>query len=224
VSGMAELSWCQSLPLIPAVLRETHAGRIWAWRLPIVIILAAASWSPLQGVSETVLLLASSAALMLCESLTSHAIDWGALTVVVHFLHQAAVALWIGAILGLWYGARRIRLGEAWVGITAPWVSRMAEWTVVALLLSGLYTAYYALMGDPTMLVYAAYGRVLLIKLSAAALVLLIGAYNRFVLIPQVDRPEALISLVGNVAIESVLLIGVIGIAAVLANTPPTHH
>jgi hypothetical protein len=36
---------------------------------------------------------------------------------------------------------------------------------------------YRALMGDPTMMIFSAYGRILLVKLGAAAIVLLIGAY-----------------------------------------------
>jgi putative copper export protein len=78
-------------------------------------------------------------------------------------------------------------------------------------------------MGDAGMLIYAAYGRVLLIEAGAAAIVLMIGAYSRLILIPQIDESSARAGLPANVAVESVLLVGVIGIAAVLANTPPMH-
>lgn len=223
-AGMAGNSVPHVLPLVPAVLSETHAGHVWEWRLPIVLLLALASWLPVETTTTAVLVLVASGALLFCESLTSHAIDRGVAAAGIHFVHEMAGAVWIGAILGLWLGAIRARLGGSWVVDTAPWVSRLAGWTVAALLCSGLYTTYYALIGNPALLIYAAYGRVLLIKIGAASIVLLIGACNRFIVIPQLTRSEAYVALLRNVAVESVLLIGVVGVAAFLANTPPAHH
>jgi putative copper export protein len=222
-AGMAGTDALGALPFVREVLRETHAGCVWEWRLPIAIMLAVGAWLPLEKRLSAVFLLVASAALLLCESLTSHAINKGAAAVIIQFVHEMAGAVWIGAILGLWLGATRARLSDAWVEYTAPWVSRMAEWTVVVLLLSGLYTAYHALIGEPALLIYTAYGRVLLIKIGAASMVLLIGAYNRFMLIPEMAASQARGSLLHNVAAESILLVGIIGIAGLLANTPPAH-
>ena len=223
-AGMAGTDMIAALPFLPEVLRETHAGSVWEWRLPIAMVLAIGAWLPLGKKLVAGIMLGLSAALLLCESLTSHAIDKGAIAVAVQFFHELAGALWIGAILDLWLGATRARLSDAWVEHTAPWVSRMAEWTVVILLLSGLYAAYRALLGEPALLMYTAYGRVLMIKIAAASLVLLIGAYNRFMLIPEMAVADARGALLRNVAVESILLVGIIGIAALLANTPPAHH
>ncbi|MGH7877923.1 MAG: copper resistance D family protein [Candidatus Binataceae bacterium] len=222
-AGMAGTNWWNAIPLAPQVLRETHAGAVWQWRLPIVILVAAMPWPVLDRARSARLLLYASAALLLCESLTSHAIDRGGVAVAIYFTHQMAAAVWIGAILGLWLGARHAHLSDSWVERTAPWVSRLAGWTVAVLLLSGIYTAYHALMGDPALLMYAAYGRVLLIKIGAASIVLLIGAYNRFMLMPELAAANARRALLRDVAVESILLFGVIGIAALLANTPPAH-
>jgi putative copper export protein len=89
--------------------------------------------------------------------------------------------------------------------------------------LSGLYTAYYSLGADPHRLVEAAYGRALVDKICAAMLVLMIGAYNRYWVMPAVSETSAQESLLRNVGIESILLVGVLGLAALLANTPPAH-
>jgi putative copper export protein len=40
---------------------------------------------------------------------------------------------------------------------------------------------------------------------------------------PTVSESSAQESLLRNVGIESVLLVGVLGLAALLANTPPAH-
>ncbi|MGH7838677.1 MAG: hypothetical protein ACREQC_12770, partial [Candidatus Binataceae bacterium] len=37
-AGMAGTNWWNAIPLAPQVLRETHAGAVWQWRLPIVIL------------------------------------------------------------------------------------------------------------------------------------------------------------------------------------------
>jgi putative copper export protein len=54
-------------------------------------------------------------------------------------------------------------------------------------------------------------------------LVLLIGAYNRYWLMPTVSESSSQQSLLRNVGIETAMLIGVLGLAALLANTPPAH-
>jgi putative copper export protein len=223
-AAMADLPWRQTVPLVPDIIRQTHAGAVWEWRFMVVTLFAIAAWLPTRRVVATLVLLALSSVLLFCDSLTSHAIDKGFAAVIIYFIHEIAAALWMGAILCLWLGAVRGRLGKTWLALTAPWVSRLAGWTVAALILSGLYNAYNTLGTDPERLIYAAYGRTLVVKVCAASIVLCIGGYNRFLLIPHVGSSPANHALLRNVAVESVLLIGVIGLAALLANTPPAHH
>jgi putative copper resistance protein D len=224
VAGMAGTTWSQALSYSCEVLRETHAGHVWEWRFPLVILLATAGWLPLHRATSAILLFAISGSLLFCESLTSHAIDYGAAAVALFLVHELSGGLWIGAVFSLWFGARRVQLSADWIDLTAPWVSRLAGWTVIVLLLSGGYTAYQTLMGDVSLLLHSAYGRNLLIKIGAASIVLLIGAYNRFILIPELAGFAARNALLKNVLLESILLIGVVGLAALLANTPPAHH
>jgi putative copper resistance protein D len=222
-AGMAQTGWREALPLIPEVLQQTHAGQVWEWRLPFTGLLVITSLSPMRHTATAWSLLIVSSALFLLESLTSHAVDIGRLAIAIYFIHQCAAALWLGAVLGLWIGVRRAKLDVSWVEYAAPWVSRLAGWTVLILIMSGVLTAYHALAGDPSHILSAAYGRALSVKLAAASLVLMIGAYNRFLLIPQLGGTGARDRLLRNVGLESVLLAGVIGLAAVLANTPPAH-
>ena len=213
-AGMADTRWRQALPLVPEVLCESHAGRIWEWRLPIAAMLAVAAWCPLRAAVAAWTVLLFAGASLLLESLTSHAIDSGFVVVMIHFFHQTAAALWFGAVLGLWFGARHELLGAGWTEYAAPWVSRLAGWTVVALIMSGVFIAYHGLAADPMRVIYSIYGRTLIVKLGAASLVLLIGAYNRFVLMPEIKGTSVVDRLVRNVGFESLLLCGVVGIAA----------
>jgi copper transport protein len=69
----------------------------------------------------------------------------------------------------------------------------------------------------------SAYGRTLLLKLAIATPALVLGAYNRYRLVPTVAEARVRLQLVRSVAIECLLLVAVVGWSAVLANTPPPH-
>jgi copper resistance protein D len=222
-ANMGDLSLRAAIPFVPQVISETHFGHVWIWSFPLTLALLAVAWTPGSRPLKTVILGLVACALLLLGSFSSHAIDRGKIAIIVYFAHEVAASLWIGAILGLWFGAVRGKLGSTWVVQTAPRVSGVAGWTVTVLILSGLYTAYYSLGADPHRLIDAAYGRTLVYKVCAAMFVLLIGAYNRYWLMPSVSEASAQESLLLNVGIESILLIGVLGLAALLANTPPAH-
>lgn len=222
-ASMADVSLRAAIPFLPQVMRETHLGRIWLWSFPVTVFLMIVAWMPGYRPIKIAILGIVTGVLLALMSLSSHAIDRGAIAVAVYFFHEVAAALWIGAILGLRLGAVYGGLGPEWVGQTAPRVSKLAGWIVTLLILSGLYTAYHSLDADPQRLIYAAYGRTLVVKICAASVVLLIGAYNRYWLIPIMSKSPSQQSLLRNIGIESVLLIGVLGLAALLANTPPAH-
>jgi putative copper resistance protein D len=222
-ANMADVSLRAAVPFLAQVVRETHFGQVWSWSFPLTLALLVIPWTPGRGPLKTAALSLVSGALLLLVSFSSHAIDRGRIALIFYFTHEVAAALWIGAILGLWFGAVRGKLGSGWIQRTAPRVSSVAGWTVATLILSGLYTAYYSLGADPHRIIDSAYGRTLVEKVCAAMLVLLIGAYNRYYLMPTVSETSAQETLLRNVGLESLLLIGVLGLAALLANTPPVH-
>jgi putative copper resistance protein D len=222
-AAMATTGWRQALALVPTVLHESHVGRVWEWRLALTALLLIAALIPMQSATRAWSMLIGSSAVLLTESITSHAVDIGPSAISIYFVHQLAAALWFGAIFGLAWGAWHEKLGAKWVEFAAPGVSRLAGWTVLALTLSGLFLAYHGLAHDPARVFYATYGRILLVKLAAAAIVLMIGAYNRFVLMPALCCANSRDRLIRNVTVESILLCSVIGLAALLANTPPAH-
>ncbi|MGH7988014.1 MAG: copper resistance D family protein [Candidatus Binataceae bacterium] len=222
-SGMAGMAIAQALPYVPEVIRQTQFGHIWSIEYVVVLVLLVAAWMPLGDESRTFALLALTAALLLLRAFSSHAIDHGGLAVAIYFVHEISASLWIGAILGLWFAVARGGMGRVWEISAAPRVSAVAEASVTILILSGIYTAYYSLAGDPSRLLYSIYGRTLIVKVAAAMVVLLIGGYNRFVLVPTMSQAASGRTLVRNVGVESALLIGVLFLAALLANTPPAH-
>jgi putative copper export protein len=219
-SGMAQASWMEVLPLVPQILRETFAGRIWTWRFLVVVMLAIIVWIPARATLVALGGLTLSAILLTLGSFTSHAIDKGLPMVAVYTLHQAGAGLWLGALVSLLMSARR---GPAVLEAFAPRVSTVSAWSVGIMALSGPLIALRWLGWNPHLLVDSSYGRTLMVKIVIAAPVLLIGGYNRYWQMPAVAKSSVRSMLIRAVAAECVLLVAVLAWSAILANTPPPH-
>jgi copper transport protein len=204
-------------------MRETFAGRMWTWRLAAVLLLAIVAWIPSPGRFATASICVISAVLLAFQSITSHAVDKGAFAITVHFAHQVAAGLWIGALVSLLIGAMYGHAGAEWLRAATSRVSKIAGWSVAALVVTGAIRAWDALGLQLDLLVNSIYGRTLLWKVGTAATVILIGGYNRYRLVGSVGESSARASLIRNVAVECVLLAVVLGWSVVLANTPPPH-
>jgi|SRR5208282_3886 len=219
---MAAVSWREAIALVPQVMAQTHSGAVWRWFIPIAIVLLICTLVPMRHLARTVTSLGLAAVLLLLEALMSHATDKGLLAVGIYFIHEVAAGIWIGALLALWIIARRANPSAAWFASAARRVSTLAAWSVGAIVLSGIYTAYQGLGFDLDRLLYSSYGRTLIVKIVVFCAVLSIGAYNRERLIPDITNDAAQRLLLRNVGIESLVLGGaVLGLAALLANTPP---
>ncbi len=223
VAEMAGLSMRAALAFVPEVLHRTHAGRLWAWRIGGALALTAFAWIPGSVARRLGALVLTAAAMLLMRALASHAIDHGALAVALYFVHEVAAGLWFGALLGLCIAGAPQGVPGQWFCEAVPRVSRLAGWSVAVLIGAGCFTAYEALGLDPDHYLYAAYGRTLIAKLATVAVVIALGGYNRYRLVARTAEPDALRALLRNVALESALLMGVLGWSARLANTPPPH-
>lgn len=220
-AGMADSTFREVLPSMPLIMRETFSGRMWTWRLVVALLLALAAWIPAPGRLATMLILVNSALLLALQSITSHAVDHGAFAIAVHCAHQAAAGTWIGALVALLIGATYGHAGVDWMRAATARVSKVAGWSVAALVATGLIRAWDALGLHFDLLVNSIYGRTLLWKVGTAATVILIGGYNRYRLVGSVEESSARAALIRNVAAECILLAIVLGWSVVLANEPP---
>ncbi len=223
-ADMASVSWASAAALVPQVLTETHAGHVFEWFLPIALVFLLSAWIPLPQFARILALFLLAGVLLFLTVLLSHAIDKGALAIAIYFLHDIAVGFWVGALLAFWIVMEYGNPSHVWISHAARRVSAVAFWSVIALVVTGLYTAYTSIGLDVYHLLFSAYGRTLLGKVIVVLGVLTIGAYNRYWLVAEVDDPATRVALVRNVGVESViLLLVVIGLATLLANTPPVH-
>jgi copper resistance protein D len=220
-AGMADVTWPQALPLIGEVMTGTHAGHVWRWQTTIALGFVAITFIPTRIRLRATIVMTLAALLLLMDSLTSHAIDYGRVTIAIDFAHLLAGGVWAGALLGCWLINRGSR-DEAQLAVSACHIlSRLAFASVGVLILSGIYLVWRTIGFTLHELVDATYSHVLGVKLLFFAVALLIGAGNRFFLIPRLDHSSSRFKLVRNVGTEAVMLVVVIGVAALLANTSP---
>jgi hypothetical protein len=134
---MAGVSWKGALPLVPEVLTETHAGSVWEWALPVTLLFLLGAFMPLRQSIRARMLFVLSGALLFLQALLSHAIDKGWFAVALQFAHELAAGLWLGALLSLWITSRHGDASDGWVERATQRVSRIAFWSVVAIVLAG---------------------------------------------------------------------------------------
>ena len=219
---MAAVSWSDAIPVVPQVVTQTHAGDVWRWSLPAGVLLLIAAIAPISSNARVWIIAGLSGLLMLMEAMLSHAADKGGIAVLVYLVHETAAATWMGALFGFWMVVRRAQTTPAWTARAAQLVSTTAAWSVAAIVLSGCYTAYQGLGLSLDRLLFSSYGRTLLIKVVAFGAVLSTGAYNRERLLPDATDLVSQKMLLRNVGVESLLLgTAVVGLACLLANTPP---
>ena len=133
-------------------------------------------------------------------------------------VHVVAVALWVGGLVALvWYAGgspRRELLSRA-----ARAFSPIALGSLVALGASGVLNTVLRLQG-PGELTTTAYGRLVLAKVLALALLAWFGSRHRTRSLGDLDagRPRAFLRLAAG---EVVVMAGTIGLAVGLSRTPP---
>ena len=174
---------------LPTVIAHTHLGLVLTIRSAVLVL--AVLLSLVQAAALRALCLLVTLGVALTASLTGHAAAWGDLTVntAVDWLHAVAASAWAGGLFGL--------AGVVWrqqppwplaaVVVVARRFSRLAGVCLLVVVLTGSYNAWSQL-GAVARLWTSPYGRVLLVKLLVVAVLVWLGAVNRYVLLPRLSR------------------------------------
>jgi len=237
----------QSVRAVPLVLSRTHFGTIWSARS--LALVASLSTATIGTRRARVVALALAGAIALTTALSGHAADWGDVTpsVLLDWIHVLAASLWIGGVVALAlvaFGPGSALAPSSVTHICARF-SRLAGWSLAAVVLTGVYNAWVQLP-DVAALRDTPYGRVLLAKLALVVVLVLLGGTNRYALLPRLTGVPArgLVArgvrrcrlalfgparvspsrLVTVVACEAALGAAVLGLTAVLGETTPARH
>jgi len=165
---------------LPLVLTRTHFGTVWIARAIILVALLALCASRSAAARIVGLVLALGVALT--GTLTGHAADWGdrSFTVLVDWLHAVAATAWTGGLFGL---ALALGPSSELLGTVARRFSRLAGSCLLIVVASGVYNACVQV---PTFasLWTTTYGVALLLKVLLALILALLGAVNRYLVLP----------------------------------------
>lgn len=161
-----------------------------------------------------------------------HAFEHGpfSVAVVVEWAHLILMALWVGTVMtAAWIVLPYFAAAGSTKRSPSGYLASVSNWASVALagiLITGLFNTFRVL-GRPTDLVTTDYGWVLTTKLTLVVFAIGLGAYNRFVGFPKAlgiwraSEEPSLGSAMAILRIESVVLLMVLGAAAVLTGSAP---
>lgn len=167
------------------------------------------------------LLAASASAAMLMRAWSGHA-GGSVLEVALQWAHFSAIGLWVGglALLGL---RLRGRGGDAATIAEIRRFSAIAGWSLFVVVGTGSLRALNELggFGEWRRLFHESYGITLLVKVAAAALLIGLGAVNRYWRIPALERGERSAAFTSVLRAEVVLAAGLAVLTALLTSFPP---
>jgi putative copper resistance protein D len=223
-----------------AVLGQTRYGTVWLIRHALLVLagLLLAFREPERDDADWTayrLQLAGLACLALALAAGSgHAASAEgrpALSLAVHAAHLLATAAWAGGLpaLALLLGAAGRLPPAAGIAAAAAGVRRFSRLGLAAvlLLLGSGGAAAWDQVGSFPALAGTGYGRWLTLKLALLLPLFALAGLNRLVLQPRLARPgaaEVLPRARRAVAAEALLVLGVLGVVAVLSLTTPARH
>jgi len=216
--------------LLPAVLFKTHYGKIGLLRAGAIGLALAISFISRRHLNSrfvAVILFCASAAIAFSRSATSHAADFGDLSLqeLSDCFHLIASSLWGGTLITIAIVFRpSLTAGDS---RPHPIIFGIADRFYVLfgpvlsiLVITGLYNAWVE-VGSFGLLVMTPYGRVLLVKI-----VLLLFLTFRYIAPPQHGQDEStfIAKFLRRTRVEAIIILVVLLCAAMLTHNVPARH
>ncbi len=262
--GAAEMSGRpvdEVFSFVPTVVLKTHFGRVWVARIISLLLLLAATWVGRRyGESRGALhfMLGLGLIVAMSESASGHASDAGDFSVpeIADLLHLVAASLWGGGLFALAVVILPIlkrQNDRTSIAGAAVRFSRMGGYAVGIIAVTSFYNAW-SYVGSVEALLKTAYGLTAAVKTLLFFLLVLLGAFNRYVSVPLLRERTGLIKAKGPgiidhfaskllsrvrgaqdgrhivvrflrlVRIEAVLVVAVLFCAALLRHEVPARH
>lgn len=152
------------------------------------------------------------------------------LLVVTDVVHLGAGAVWLGGLAGLALALPTLASRARETAALVTRFSTLAAAVLAVLVATGSLMAWRVL-GSWAGLVDTAYGRLLLVKVGVALVVVALAGFNRLRLLPRVlgaaghgDRTRAAAGVRRTVLAEAGLLVVLLGVTGFLVNTSPREE
>ncbi len=216
---------------------DTPFGPVELIRLALFAALLAAAFLPGAPRRRFTITAVLSAALLVSQAWLGHAAEGGDTPlgwamVASYGVHVLAASVWIGGLPILLLALVERHRGQARVGAKGTTLALLQRYSVMAsvaasaVVVSGIVNTVFRIGTDANSLATTSYGHVLLTKLAFVAVVLVLAAVTRFVMIPRLRRtieaqgPVAAGSAY-SIALECGFSLLVLAATAVLGITAP---
>lgn len=236
-AAMAEVPVTEATGATWSMLTSTHFGLAWSvGAVGLVIAAAGAFIRTERGSAPALLTLAALAVFWYTRGMVSHAASEGDFSVrlLADWAHLGLISLWVGEVILA--GGVILRATEnmaaadrhARAGYVAS-LSSSATFALTGIFVTGLYAAWRSLGGLEN-LIGNQYGNTLVVKLLLVGVAAVLGAFNRFVVMPPWLQRESTGNAVSELLparfrhvlwIEALVLLAVVVLAAWLASTSP---
>ncbi|MDO6719173.1 CopD family protein [Psychrosphaera sp. 1_MG-2023] len=202
VSGMIE-------PIMLDITWNSAIGDQVALRAPAIVlaifaILFLYKETPMTKVIQNTLLGLALCLMAYSFTKTGHTAEKGILLKLILTIHLVTISSWVGSLLPLYNSC--ILLSVAEVKTLMRQFGQLAIVIIVLLLLSGiiLITQY---IGSITLLFTSSYGQLLLLKLFLVSSMLMLGAWHKLRLVPQLSEQSHIVTLKRSIGVELSLAI-----------------
>jgi putative copper resistance protein D len=222
----------QAFDAVVTVVTGTHAGMGWAIAFAgsVLMVLATALGTPKGGPRIGVFAVGALVAAAGKASI-GHAADAGAFSLAegVQTVHLLATAVWGGLVIAsAWrvLPALKTSLARASLIRIAGKVSTASVVAVSLVMLTGIYNAWRGLGGSVQALETSGWGHALVVKGVLIATALLLGAMNRWSVMPRLQRTASTVdahTFTGVMRMEALLIVAVFVAAAVLSHSVPGY-
>jgi len=237
-AAMAEVPVTAAADATWTMITSTHAGVAYCVGFAGLLVAAAGTgFHGGRGAGPIRATLAGLAVFWYTRSMVSHASSDGDFSVrlLADWVHLGLVSLWVGDVIlsgGVVLRRPSADMSTADRRARAAYVaslSRSATFALAGIVVTGVYAAWRSL-GGPGGLVGNPYGNTLVAKLLLVGVAVLLGAINRFVVMPPwlaresagVTVPAAFPLRFRRILwIEAAMLLAVVVLAAWLVSTPP---
>jgi len=218
---------------ILTVLNRTQFGRIWLWRLVLLVVMSMYFALRFQSCRKPLIwpILLSGAFLVASLAGIGHGAMGAGNDVWIHLgnqaIHLLAASVWGGGLLSLFYIVTSTRQSALRVAVLIHALKRFSTVGLIAvffILVSGGLNSWF-LVGSINALLHTTYGHVLIIKVSFFLCMGTLALFNRLFLMPRlaskIHAEESLRLLLRSVVIEQIFAVLVVASVSVLGMLPP---
>jgi copper resistance protein D len=180
-------------PVLPTVIFRTHLGRAWLIRIGALLLLSItlmASGRRSGSHRFTYFMIGIAVIITMTESASGHASDRGDFSVseIMDFLHLIAACVWGGGLFALSFVilpklTRTSDNPTALIADVGRRFSRLAGIAIAIVAITALYNSW-SNVGSFEALYKSSYGWTVLAKIALFLLLVLLGAFNRYVSVP----------------------------------------